>query len=182
MKNRYIQKDSQLYLAIWEVRSRKGVMKNPGNRNGYVHKEGGMKDNRCLLERMNDEIAGNFSHMYWIRAECTKSTTEDNLALSQSVLAQYPYEVIEPKHYVFAGLRTALEKKSIVNPNTNHEKQFTMSVPMYPKKGMKCFVNPTNPTMFKLITPKGQKPKDFKSTPGATFFLCTIAPIIKKIK
>ena len=51
-----------------------------------------------------------------------------------------------------------------------------------PKKEMKCFVNPTNPTMFKLITPKDQKPKDFKSTPGATFFLCTIAPIIKKIK
>ena len=176
MKNRYIQKDSQLYLAIWEVRSRKGVMKNPGNRNDYVHKEGGMKDNRCLLERMNDAIAER--QKYWIRAECTKSITEENLALPQSVLAQYLYEVIQPKHYVLAGLRTALEKKPIVNPNTKHEKQFTMSVPMYPYKEIKCFVDPTNPTMFKLTTPKGHKPKDFKSTPGATFYLCTIAPII----
>ena len=176
LKNRYIQKDSQLYRDLWEVRSRRGVMKNPGNRNGYVHKEGGMKDNRCLLERMNDATAE--SQKYWIRAECTKSITEENLALPQSVLAQYLYEVIQPKHYVLAGLRTALEKKPIVNPNTKHEKQFTMSVPMYPYKEMKCFVNPTNPTMFKLTTPKGQKPKDFKSTPGATFYLCTIAPII----
>ena len=176
LDNRYILQDSQLYFALRDVRQ--GAMKNPGNRNGYVHKIGGMKGNRGLLERMNDEIAENSGRMYWIRANPTKATNEENLALPPSVLSQYPHEVIPPKRYVFAGLRNALKKKPVANRNTNCEYQFTMPIPMSPHKVMKCYVNPENPSEFKLTTPKGQAPKDFQSTPGATFFLCRIAPIV----
>ena len=173
LKNRYIQKDSLLYDALREVR--RDVMKNPGNPDGYVHREGRMKDNRCLLERIYDESKEKTCHMYWIRATKTKTTTEETLSLPQSVLDEYPYEVIQPNHYVFTGLKSALEKKKIVNPNTKYKKQFRLPIPMYPYKKMKCFVNPINPTEFKLCKGTGRVPTTFESTPGATFLLCTIA-------
>ena len=50
-----------------------------------------------------------------------------------------------------------------------------MPIPMYPYKKMKCFVNPINPTEFKLCKGTGRVPTTFASTPGATFLLCTIA-------
>ena len=49
---------------------------------------------------------------------------------------------------------------------------------MLPHNKMKCFVNLQTPSEFKLTTPKGQAPKNFKLTLGATFFLCRIAPIV----